>query len=387
MKIVFYSVSVSPYGAPTSLLNLVEGLIAKHDNCEIYVVVPKHGPLTDRLKKLNVRLLVIPFYKWTYKHKYYLSLQKKNGFHAWLWFRKNLYQKLFLNVLFLPVHLFRIGFLKPDIIYVNASMSPMGILVAKLLGIKSLWHHREPLNDVDTDFFVEWPSRISKKILNWPNVRIYNSNFLMNMYQSLAQNYGGKSYVVYNGVPSSAEGSRSTHSRPVFGIVGKIEKGVRKGQAEVIDIFSHDNINDAVLNIYGGGEPSYIEVLKEQSNPQRVHFKGLTKQQEIYSEIDFLIVNSRNESFGRVVAEAYAFGVPVLALRSGALPEIIDQNETGFIYESRDQLSKLIQKGTELIGTTEYVKMQDNCRRKHVENFTITSYTKIILDIIKSIVQ
>ena len=40
------------------------------------------------------------------------------------------------------------------------------------------------------------------------------------------------------------------------------------------------------------------------------------------------------EPFGLVVIEAMAFGVPVVAWREGAMPEIVDESETGFVVDS-----------------------------------------------------
>lgn len=42
------------------------------------------------------------------------------------------------------------------------------------------------------------------------------------------------------------------------------------------------------------------------------------------------------EPFGLVVIEAMAFGVPVIAWNEGAMPEIVDHGETGFIVDSID---------------------------------------------------
>jgi glycosyltransferase involved in cell wall biosynthesis len=51
----------------------------------------------------------------------------------------------------------------------------------------------------------------------------------------------------------------------------------------------------------------------------------------------FLILPSiTHETFGRVLIEAYAHGVPVLASRLGAAPEIVDHGRTGFLFDPRD---------------------------------------------------
>ena len=53
----------------------------------------------------------------------------------------------------------------------------------------------------------------------------------------------------------------------------------------------------------------------------------------LLSACDLLVAPSENEPFGRVLAEAGACGVPVVATRSGAKPEIVDENITGLLCE------------------------------------------------------
>ena len=43
------------------------------------------------------------------------------------------------------------------------------------------------------------------------------------------------------------------------------------------------------------------------------------------------------EPFGLVVIEAMANGIPVIAFRRGAVPEIVDDAVTGFIVDSIDE--------------------------------------------------
>jgi len=43
------------------------------------------------------------------------------------------------------------------------------------------------------------------------------------------------------------------------------------------------------------------------------------------------------EPFGLVMIEAMACGTPVIAYRSGSVPEVIDEGVTGFIVESEEQ--------------------------------------------------
>jgi glycosyltransferase involved in cell wall biosynthesis len=42
------------------------------------------------------------------------------------------------------------------------------------------------------------------------------------------------------------------------------------------------------------------------------------------------------EAFGRTIVEAYAAGVPVVASRIGALPEVVEEGVTGLLAEPGD---------------------------------------------------
>jgi len=52
-----------------------------------------------------------------------------------------------------------------------------------------------------------------------------------------------------------------------------------------------------------------------------------------------------NEAFGRVVIEAFSFGIPVICSNKGALPELIEQDRTGWVYDSDNaaQLRKTVE--------------------------------------------
>jgi glycosyltransferase involved in cell wall biosynthesis len=57
-----------------------------------------------------------------------------------------------------------------------------------------------------------------------------------------------------------------------------------------------------------------------------------------------LIPSSVAETSSLVAMEAIASGAPVVALRSGALPEVIDHGQTGFIVDSGDEMAEAVQR-------------------------------------------
>jgi glycosyltransferase involved in cell wall biosynthesis len=95
------------------------------------------------------------------------------------------------------------------------------------------------------------------------------------------------------------------------------------------------------LKIFGAGEQEFTGKLKSKiSNygiAHHVKWMGFTKQrEEIYEGLDVCVVPSRfHEAFGLVAAEALASGVPVIATKQGALPEIVQDKRTGFLIDSR----------------------------------------------------
>jgi glycosyltransferase involved in cell wall biosynthesis len=56
----------------------------------------------------------------------------------------------------------------------------------------------------------------------------------------------------------------------------------------------------------------------------------------VYAQADLLVVPSRNESFGMVVAEALARGIPVLASRVGGIPEAMAGTTAGILVPPED---------------------------------------------------
>lgn len=69
----------------------------------------------------------------------------------------------------------------------------------------------------------------------------------------------------------------------------------------------------------------------------RIRFAGFRKDvTEICCAADLLVLCSDNEPFGRVITEAMAQGTPVVATRSGGVPEIVRPGKDGLLYETGD---------------------------------------------------
>ncbi len=75
-------------------------------------------------------------------------------------------------------------------------------------------------------------------------------------------------------------------------------------------------------------DPAWVDILRAQVNSaglaERIAFVGstATPQQE-YRQADLFVLPSRYEGYGMVFAEARAHGLPVIAARAGAVPEVV----------------------------------------------------------------
>ncbi len=79
-----------------------------------------------------------------------------------------------------------------------------------------------------------------------------------------------------------------------------------------------------------------------------------------------LVITSSDESFGMTAAEAMACGLPVVATRVGALPELIQEADTGFLYELGDVRSA-VKKVVHLLGDPELRRRTAQAARVRVE--------------------
>ena len=72
-------------------------------------------------------------------------------------------------------------------------------------------------------------------------------------------------------------------------------------------------------------------------------FKNQTELKKIYSTNDYFVMTSNYETWGLVINEAMASGLPVISsLNSGAAHDLIKHNKNGYIYRTPEQLLKII---------------------------------------------
>jgi glycosyltransferase involved in cell wall biosynthesis len=134
-------------------------------------------------------------------------------------------------------------------------------------------------------------------------------------------------------LPNVPRDKRSSDAAPRFVFVGSLIH--RKGLSELLSAFedlAHDRV-PAELTLFGGAVERDL-VAKARSLPNVVH-AGFCSHDRLFAELathDCLILPSLFDSFGMVVPEAMAVGVPaIVSERVGAKCIIEDHPEAGWI--------------------------------------------------------
>jgi glycosyltransferase involved in cell wall biosynthesis len=139
---------------------------------------------------------------------------------------------------------------------------------------------------------------------------------------------------------------------------------------------------DVDLILAGGvsGYPAHQEYFHERVEPrldarrQFIGSVGLPEKAEYFANARCVLVPSLvAETSSLVAMEALACGTPVIAFRSGALPEVVQHGVTGFIVDSTDEMAQAIGR----IDTIDRAR----CRRVAEERFDARRMAAEYLDL------
>jgi len=128
----------------------------------------------------------------------------------------------------------------------------------------------------------------------------------------------------------------------IAGLIGRLEES--KGQHLLIEaIHKAKNNGHIIMALIVGHEmkPGYRDTLKQQAESlgvlNHIIFQDFTPTpQQLMQVCDCVILASGQETFGLVLPEAMRAGVAVIGSNSGGVPEIIDHEKTGLLFETKN---------------------------------------------------
>jgi len=147
--------------------------------------------------------------------------------------------------------------------------------------------------------------------------------------------------------------------------------------------------NNFSLKIIGDG-PLYHELKKGCHNTEieLLGAKSLNETLQFIKDSLFVVIPSEcYENFPRVILEAFACGVPVIATNHGALKDIVEHEKTGLLFK-RANSDDLAEKINLLIANPDLAReLGQNARRKYEANYTVEKNYQTLMDIYNSVVK
>ncbi|MEW6997258.1 glycosyltransferase family 4 protein [Colwelliaceae bacterium BS250] len=148
-----------------------------------------------------------------------------------------------------------------------------------------------------------------------------------------------------------------------------------------------DELQDISVHFFGDGPcMGKLKDYQQQYLPNsNIFFHGLViDRQKIYSTFEVLIVTSETEGLSLVIIEAMASECCVIASNVGGNPQLVSDNETGWLFEYNDSttLASLIKSC--LQDKNQMAAFAQKSKQKICEQFSLTkcaqAYQKIYVD-------
>lgn len=320
-------------------------------NWKVAAAVPSEGALTVMLKQRGINTHVLPL----------PIIRPWSVLHIIVAFR---------------THLSLCSKFRPALIYANGSRAAFyGGIVGKISDTPMIWHCRIAERDPCLDPVL---ARLSTTI-------IVNS-------QATAARFSPSSSpkirVVYNGVDIEWIREDDVGKPDLVGEEWKIILAVARISEEkrhdiLLAAFDQVAALDSTLHLVcigsrDSGQPQWWSFLQEKSQrssfANRIHWVGQVEDvRPWYRAAHILALASESEAFGRVLVEAMACGIPVLATHVGGIPEIVRHNQDGFLV-APGNLEELSEAMTKLMSDQDLRVRLGKSGQQQAENFSLENH-------------
>ena len=324
IKILFISHDAALYGAPKSMVNIIDGL---HGKIDFFVLLPYEGGITAELEKRGIKYSV---------SRYFWDVYNFSTLKDWMSFPFRLfrhYTSLFKAIAVIK-KLHRVH--KFDLIHTNSGVVRVGYYASKLLNIPHVWHIREfQTKDYSLKFL--YGKKHFSKLLKRTEKVICVSHAVKNYFNL------NDTSVIYNGVMPEPSSKILFEKENYFIFAGSLLP--QKGIFDVLLAFiKFSKSNDEIqLVICGTGSAENTvkinNIISEAGLESRIKLYGYrTDVLDLLTKAKACIVSSHHEAFGRITAEAMLMGCLVIGNSSEGTLEIIKNEKYGFLYANEYEL-------------------------------------------------
>ncbi len=178
-------------------------------------------------------------------------------------------------------------------------------------------------------------------------------------------------------------------SAPMVLYVGRLERG--KGILALLEAARYvlDEMPNAQFVLAGAPHPNLPKVTLNESIARlglegRLRWLGHVRHEDLrecYRAASVLVLPSYYETFGLAALEAMAFGLPVVAFKSGALPEVIEDGVSGILTTPGDSGAL----ARALLQVLRHPKLRAhfavNARNRLAKRFEVPSFVRLELSL------
>jgi glycosyltransferase involved in cell wall biosynthesis len=138
------------------------------------------------------------------------------------------------------------------------------------------------------------------------------------------------------------------------------------------------------LKIVGDGplKDQVVEAAARRSNVEWLGHRPVADVHALMRKADMLVFPSQwYETFGRVAAEAFAAGTPVIAANIGAVAELVEHGRTGFKFRPGDPEDLVTQVEWALSHSAELRRMREEVRAEFEAKYTAERNYRALMEI------
>jgi len=287
---------------------------------------------------------------------------------------------------------------KPDLIYLAITAQGIGFykdlplaLIAKLFRKKIVLHYHNKGVKTRQNNFID--NNLYKLLFKGTKIILLSEL----LYEDVKKYVSEKDvYYCPNGIPviASVKSDKKGNQIPELLFLSNLmqSKGVFE-LLEALKILKNKKINFNCNFVGGEGDISsqqFKQKVSELNLEDLITYHGKQfgyDKYKLYNKSDVFILPTHNECFPLVILEAMMFGLPVISTNEGAIAEIIDDNETGFLVNKRDNVD-LANKIQLLVENPSLRKsMGEKGREKFEKKYTLFHFEQNMTEILRKISQ
>lgn len=329
--------AISSGGATYSGMNMIKSL----DKTKIYpiVMVPEEGDIKEKMEAIGVKCVVAPV-DFMFRSHDHTNIVRR-CVHCYKRLKAHI-KSLVLDCKAIDKE---IGNIHVDIVHSNTAAILTGFVLSKYLHCKHVWHLRE---FIDKDFHEKpylgfW---LMRKCINAADATISITYAVKKHWiHSKTKN----AFQIFNAVKSVSSLNPIYFNKDKYFLfcANLVEK--YKGADLAMDGFCKSAMfqNGYKLVYVGNYRDEYREELLEKAKDvgaeKMVEFVGYCKDTtSYYAKATAFLMCSENEAMGRTTIEAFWNGCPVIGRNTGGTPELVKNGETGYLFDTVEQLANLM---------------------------------------------